>query len=335
MVAQKSGQENRLAWVDVARGIGIILVVYAHVLRAHLPVAKGTGWAATHDHVIYAFHMPLFFVLSGLFLWNSVGKGRQQFVSSRWWQMIWPYLFWSAITAAIEMVMSRFVNSPMTWHEVMMIPLQPIEQYWFLYALLIHQLVIAALWPRKWLLIPVVLAGLALLQWLGGAWIQIRAFDYLPYTVGGVLAATSLFGLASRSTWMQTMVAAICGILFVALYQVYPPTNPTFLSRFLLGFLGSLGTMSAAMLLARTPLADGLAQLGAASLAIYLVHTIFSAGARIALKLVGISPADPISLLVATLAGLVGPWVIWRWAVSRGETRILGFGGGARPARAP
>jgi len=46
---------KRIHWIDIARGIGIILVIQAHSLSAH-----------TYRHFIYAFHMPLFFFLSGL-----------------------------------------------------------------------------------------------------------------------------------------------------------------------------------------------------------------------------------------------------------------------------
>lgn len=47
--------KERINWIDVARGIGILLVIYGH------------GLAATPlRYVIYSFHMPLFFFLSGL-----------------------------------------------------------------------------------------------------------------------------------------------------------------------------------------------------------------------------------------------------------------------------
>lgn len=46
---------QRINWIDVARGIGIILVIQGHSLGAH-----------SYRHFIYAFHMPLFFFISGL-----------------------------------------------------------------------------------------------------------------------------------------------------------------------------------------------------------------------------------------------------------------------------
>lgn len=45
----------RINWIDVARGIGIILVIQGHALSA-----------LVYRHFIYAFHMPLFFFISGL-----------------------------------------------------------------------------------------------------------------------------------------------------------------------------------------------------------------------------------------------------------------------------
>lgn len=46
---------QRTNWIDVARGIGIILVLQGHALSAHV-----------YRHLIYAFHMPLFFFISGI-----------------------------------------------------------------------------------------------------------------------------------------------------------------------------------------------------------------------------------------------------------------------------
>ncbi len=50
---------KRVAYIDIAKGVGILLVVLAHNdLQAVAPFLH---------RIIYAFHMPLFFFLSGLF----------------------------------------------------------------------------------------------------------------------------------------------------------------------------------------------------------------------------------------------------------------------------
>ncbi|MBA3724329.1 MAG: acyltransferase family protein [Candidatus Levybacteria bacterium] len=46
---------SRISWIDVCRGIAILFVLYAHVLGSD-----------SYRHLFYAFHMPLFFFLSGI-----------------------------------------------------------------------------------------------------------------------------------------------------------------------------------------------------------------------------------------------------------------------------
>ena len=47
-------KESRVEWIDVAKGIGIILVIAGHTIYLG------------YSYPLYAFHMPLFFFLSGL-----------------------------------------------------------------------------------------------------------------------------------------------------------------------------------------------------------------------------------------------------------------------------
>jgi len=46
-------KEKRLDWIDIAKGYGIILVIFAHL----------KNWS--FNNYIYSFHLPLFFFLSG------------------------------------------------------------------------------------------------------------------------------------------------------------------------------------------------------------------------------------------------------------------------------
>jgi fucose 4-O-acetylase-like acetyltransferase len=55
-----SAPDGRLAWIDVAKGIGIILVVFGHVAdSSDHAFMKPLMW------FVFLFHMPLFFILSG------------------------------------------------------------------------------------------------------------------------------------------------------------------------------------------------------------------------------------------------------------------------------
>lgn len=78
MVAQ------RYESVDCAKAIGIMLVVFAHVIATH-----NVGWKV--EEVITSFHMPLFFVLSGMFF--SRKKTFGEFVIGKVNRLIVPFFF--------------------------------------------------------------------------------------------------------------------------------------------------------------------------------------------------------------------------------------------------
>lgn len=65
----------RLAWADVARGLGMVLVYYGHVAAA---VPDLHGAALDQMRFIYSFHMPLFFLLSGMFFRTAVNPGARR-----------------------------------------------------------------------------------------------------------------------------------------------------------------------------------------------------------------------------------------------------------------
>lgn len=74
--------------IDIAKGIGIILVVFGH------------NWIVVHKpgelfRIIYSFHVPLFFFLSGIFLKES--ESLKQLILSKADSLLKPYLVVSTI----------------------------------------------------------------------------------------------------------------------------------------------------------------------------------------------------------------------------------------------
>jgi len=74
---------KRIEYIDIARGIGILLVVLAHNDFAYI---SGFG-----HKLIYSFHMPLFFLLSGYFLNTSIPF--IDFIKKRFNALLKPYFF--------------------------------------------------------------------------------------------------------------------------------------------------------------------------------------------------------------------------------------------------
>lgn len=78
---------HRFDYLDLARGIGILMVVWAHILV--------TGW--THE-MIYSFHMPLFFFLSGMLFKREKYNSFYNFLIHRGKRLFVPYIMYSVVT---------------------------------------------------------------------------------------------------------------------------------------------------------------------------------------------------------------------------------------------
>ncbi len=74
---------KRIEYIDIARGIGILLVVLAH---------NDFGFISQYGYeVIYSFHMPLFFFLSGYFIKTDISFF--EFFKKRFHSLLKPFLF--------------------------------------------------------------------------------------------------------------------------------------------------------------------------------------------------------------------------------------------------
>lgn len=76
--------KERISWIDVARGIGIILVIYGHTLGS-----------SGHRYLIYSFHMPLFFFLSGLVFRSRSGETYKQSLMKDIKRIMIPYFIFA------------------------------------------------------------------------------------------------------------------------------------------------------------------------------------------------------------------------------------------------
>jgi fucose 4-O-acetylase-like acetyltransferase len=130
---------QRYAWVDYAKGIAIILVVYRHL--AYGLVAKGIELSSailSANDMLYSFRMPLFFLLSGVFFERSLKKrGDISFVFNKINTLLYPYLLWAVIQLTLQMMFPSYTNSQRSVADYLNIFLQPrtLDQLWYLFAL--------------------------------------------------------------------------------------------------------------------------------------------------------------------------------------------------------
>lgn len=72
-------KKERIEWIDIAKGIGMILVVMGHTIQLGIV------------QPIYAFHMPLFFFLSGLLLQPDKLGNFASFTTKKGVQLLRPW----------------------------------------------------------------------------------------------------------------------------------------------------------------------------------------------------------------------------------------------------
>lgn len=102
-------EKKRLSWVEVTKGFLMILVVIGHYPgELDFPFAK----------YIYWFHMPAFFILSGMFFKPVLEKGlSKQVIHKRFMQLIVPYLFFLVTITVIRYGMEiGSGNMELSWY---------------------------------------------------------------------------------------------------------------------------------------------------------------------------------------------------------------------------
>lgn len=75
------GTDIRIEWIDIAKGIGMILVIAGHT------------FALDYCAPIYTFHMPLFFLISGLFVKTNVPFGSFILSKTKSILLVWLLVF--------------------------------------------------------------------------------------------------------------------------------------------------------------------------------------------------------------------------------------------------
>jgi fucose 4-O-acetylase-like acetyltransferase len=317
----------RVEWIDIARGIGIILVIYAHALRGLIAAhAYPASTASTlQDSVIYSFHMPLFFFLSGLFAVRARTGKRAAFFTSRLRLIVYPYFLWSILQGVLSILMSKVVNHPTEWADLLRILWSPIDQFWFLYTLLLCQLTL--LLPGRYTLAVLTLAMVGIYVEYGNADIVIRSGKFLVFfTAGAYLTARRASTLLARQ-WRSLAIGVTMAVLFALVYWTgYSDAIalPPILQYYLLGFLGIIATICISAMIGRG--GGVLAALGGASMPIYLMHVIVVAGFRTLVTKAHVPLAPVPLLLIATAMGLIVPYLLFLAARRFGLTEVLGFG---------
>lgn len=274
MGEHSAAHADRLNWVDAAKGVGIILVVAGHVWTR----------GATRD-AIYAFHMPLFFLLSGYLVRPVPTRG---LIVAQARSLLVPFAVFSVLLVAADFAIEGargvrpiFAGCGAAAHTIVLrtdMLRGPFAILWFVPCLFLTRTLwnaVATRWPDPvapvWPALVLALLAIGLRVGEGGA---------SPFGIVAVPAALAMFWagqLWRRAPAITSGAAFLIVVAAIALLPMLPPLN-------LRGgdyavpivSLAAAALVSVALCVAlmrqRPPLQAALAWVGRASLVIMFVH---------------------------------------------------------------
>lgn len=264
----------RLDWVDVARGLGILAVVVGHVwTRGPLRDA------------MYSFHMPLFFLLSGMLSRpRPVGDfTRRQLVGQ-----MRPYAIFLAALIALDLIVETAKGNRPIFHQWPedIVPILlggfwlrgPFTIFWFVPCLMVARILFnlaLTRWPdpldRRW---PIILPPMLALAHALGWWTQASVLGLLSVPMAFVLLWV---GAAwRRLRWHNGIILPLGLLALAGLSGLFPTLNMK-AAEYGWPLLSIGSAIATSLLLFRlsalaAPFARPIAALGRESLAIMYCH---------------------------------------------------------------
>lgn len=311
---------DRNLWVDYAKAIGIFLVVYGHVSRgvynASIPI--DVGLYTLIDSVVYTFHMPLFFFLSGLFFMHSLEKrGKLRLVFSKVDTIVYPYLLWSFIQGGVMVFLSAFTNNKADANTLLTILWQPHWQFWFLYALFMIFLLSSILFSANNDGVVIITFAVSVLLYvfqntIPGAFNSGFIENNLAFFIAGILYNRYKEYLPNSGNLYLTFT--IFFVFVFSQYLFHEELGLNYEDKGLISLLLAMVSIVFIVLLsqslARKPL-QWILLIGSASMSIYLLHILAGSGVRIILKNIFHIYDPVIHLLFGTFAGVIFPAVVY------------------------
>lgn len=271
-----AGAAQRETWIDVAKGIAIILVVLFHSVM-YLGGAGVTGPLATLNPLLDTFRMPLFFFMSGLLAAKAVRLPFAALFRKRMLLLLYLYVLWVTLQTVLLLVVPPISEAPVNARPLDLVTLfvRPNSNLWFIYAL---PLFFALAWlMRRWppalqvTLTALVAAGFgSFMLHTGTPWDKMGR--YLVFFIAAIWLGPGVRRMVPAVRWWH---AALAAGFYAAVTAVVVRLDLLRVPFVLLAtsILAVTVGIVVSVLLARVPALDWLRALGTRTLPIYLVHT--------------------------------------------------------------
>ncbi len=332
----------RHLWVDYAKGIAIILVLYRHVFEG----IKNSGidiskyiFLEEWNIIFFSFRMPLFFIVSGIFISSSFAKrGMKKFVQTKMRTILYPYFLWGIIQISLQLIFSKYVNGGINKYSYLYLLYLPreIEQFWYLYALfnvtIVYVILKYYLQLKSWHHLV-----LGLLFFLISAYLYQKNIivgfvgDILHYYIFIALGDVISKFIRNRDNWrffnswrfffLLLFPFIISQVYFLYANIQFPETKYQHVEYFNplvflpIAAIGCAFVINVSFILQKYSTAKWLQVLGKHSLYIYVSHVIIVAGLRVLLTRGFEINFVPFLLATGIIFGLIVPVLLYKIAI--------------------
>lgn len=214
----QSLSKNRIHYLDVAKAIGIILVIVGHIEKNHL--------SESVSGFIFSFHMPLFFIVSGMIIRLKKEAEEPLFVllKKKACALLVPYFWFSLIYIIIDIV--RLI---MGYDEPTVIISALINTFtlyadstlWFLPALFIADITFIILNNRLKSLSPFVFIGMAAIGYI------IEKFWLKSF--GDSIFSVIFINI--MSVFIRGFIATVFVMIGFMVFNIIPKEKPAIIKR--------------------------------------------------------------------------------------------------------
>lgn len=311
-----SANKSLLNWILIAKGIGIVLVVIGHFCPDNEP----DYWGYIRN-IIYSFHMPLFFLLSG-FLYSHAKHKYADLIKGKVKRLLYPFVSIAILFFVIKYIagLAFQLEHSIGFESIIALLLTPSRSYmpllWFVHALflifLIYPIIRTVINNNPIILLFFVLVNLL----LGSDYIILgKVVANIPFFILGIILreTTELKKIAIAGKPM-TIIASfiIFSLTYLLSLKLNTEHQAMYLFELVLGVIGTLFIINLSSFIdnsGRKNIKAVLTQIGFYSMTIYLFHTLFESAVRIGFQQVlgRFDISFEVMALTAIIAGVVFP----------------------------
>lgn len=314
----------RNAWIDYAKGIAIVFVVYRHVIFGlKYSGASINTFMMDANEMLYGFRMPLFFFLAGLFYAGSVKKrGERNYFISKFNTLLYVYLLWSLLQLTLQLIFSEYTNSKYTFANYLDLLLHPrrLLQLWYLFALfnvsILYMITDRFLKFGPYLQIATGLAFLLLKPYVGDiSTLSDIMLHYIYFCIGHLAAPIFFTDKIKQSLTSPLKILMLMPFFLVTQYLSVKYSDMNILLYSILAMMGGLIVIMLSFILEGNGKLRFLRILGNYSLYVYLLHISIIFLLRTLLITSGIITNIPLATLILMTGGIFLSIVVYRFCL--------------------